>query len=45
VAWALGAPDTAAFRMHLDVASVSRIAAGPAGPALRSFNETAHLRP
>jgi len=29
--------------MFLDVAAISRIAVGPHGPSLRSFNETAHL--
>ncbi len=43
VSWALGADDVAAWRMHLAVASVSRVALGPGGPVLHSFNETAHL--
>ena len=38
VAWALGADDAVAWRMHLDVASVSRVAIGPNGPVLRSYN-------
>ena len=46
VAWALQVPQTVAFRMHLDLASVCRIGVGAAGagPVLRTFNETAHLR-
>ena len=43
VAWAVGAGDDAPWRMFLDVAAISRIAVGPLGPSLRSFNETAHL--
>ncbi|HZQ26504.1 MAG TPA: histidine phosphatase family protein [Acidimicrobiales bacterium] len=42
VAWAVDAPDTSSFRMHLDVAAVCRIAITPDGrPVLRTFNETA----
>ena len=43
VAWAVGAGDDAPWRMFLDVAAISRIAVGPHGPSLRSFNETGHL--
>ena len=43
VAWALGVGDEAVWRMFLEVASVCRVAAGPTGPLLRSFNECAHL--
>lgn len=43
VAWALGVDDRIAWRMHLEVAAICRIAAGPVGPVLRSFNETSHL--
>lgn len=43
VAWALGVPDEAAWRMFVDVASVTRIEIGDRGPALRSFNEVHHL--
>jgi broad specificity phosphatase PhoE len=39
VAWAVGAPDDAVWRMFLDTAAVSRVAVGPTGPSLRSFNE------
>lgn len=40
----LGLDDLLAWRLRLDVASISRIADGPAGPTLLTFNETAHLR-
>ena len=41
--WALGAPPETIWRMFVDVASVSRIGAGPEGrPSLRSFNEVHH---
>jgi broad specificity phosphatase PhoE len=43
VAWALGAGMETAWRTHLDQASISRVALGPSGPILRSFNETHHL--
>lgn len=52
VAWTLGAPDVAAFRMFVALASVTRVARrsrgrGPeqqgSAPILVSFNETAHL--
>ncbi len=43
VAWALGAPVELSWRTHLDQASVSRIALGPNGAVLHSFNETCHL--
>ena len=43
---ALLAPSQALFRMHLDVAALSEAAWFADGPALlRSFNDTAHLRP
>ena len=44
VAWALGVDELVAFRMHLDVAAICRIAIGPDGPVLRSFNDRAHLQ-
>jgi broad specificity phosphatase PhoE len=40
VAWALGVGDAVAWRMFLDVAGVCRIATGPSGPSLRSYNES-----
>jgi broad specificity phosphatase PhoE len=43
IAWALGVHDTVAWRMFLDVAAISRVAIGPQGPSLRSYNETHHL--
>ena len=39
VCWALGLPDLASWRMRLDNASVTRLAPGPDGPVLLSFNE------
>jgi broad specificity phosphatase PhoE len=44
VAWALGVGDQAAWRMFLDVASISRVGVGANGPSLRTYNDTAHLR-
>ncbi|MGZ8752779.1 MAG: histidine phosphatase family protein [Acidimicrobiia bacterium] len=45
VTWALGVGDEATWRMHLNVASISRIDRRPSGgaPLLAAFNETAHL--
>jgi broad specificity phosphatase PhoE len=43
VAWALGVGDDISWRMHLNVAAITRIAIGPRGPSLTTFNETAHL--
>jgi broad specificity phosphatase PhoE len=43
VAWALGVGDEVAWRMWVAQASITRIGIGPHGPALRSFNEVAHL--
>jgi broad specificity phosphatase PhoE len=42
VTWALGVGIEASWRMHLDTASVCRVGRGRSGPALVSFNETAH---
>ena len=39
VAWSIGGDVMMSWRMQLDQAAVSRIGAGPNGPALRSFNE------
>lgn len=44
VAWALGVGPTVSWRTFLGVASISRIAVGPKGPSLHSFNEDCHLR-
>jgi len=42
---ALGAPDEALFRMHLDPAALSAVAYYADGNvSLRSYNDTAHLR-
>lgn len=43
VAWALGVGVEISWRSRLDQASVCRIAVGPKGPSLVSFNEVAHL--
>jgi broad specificity phosphatase PhoE len=40
VAWALGAGDDLAWRLHLSTASLSRVGWGVDGPVLRSFNDT-----
>ena len=45
VAWALGVGDEVAWRMFLDVAAISRVGVGVNGPALRGYNDTAHLAP
>ena len=39
VAWAVGAGDDLAWRLHLDPAAITRVTLGPRGPVLRSFNE------
>jgi broad specificity phosphatase PhoE len=39
---ALGLPDELAWRLRLDLASISRLGPGPTGPVLVTFNETAH---
>jgi broad specificity phosphatase PhoE len=39
VAWALGVSDEIAWRMFVRDASVARVAFGPTGPLLMSFNE------
>jgi broad specificity phosphatase PhoE len=39
VAWALGAGDEVAWRMFLDLAAVCRVAVGPRGPTLLTYNE------
>ncbi|WP_399128197.1 histidine phosphatase family protein [Actinacidiphila sp. ITFR-21] len=42
---ALGAPDEALFRMHLDPAALSAVAYfGDGRTSLRSYNDTGHLR-
>lgn len=44
VAWAMGVGPETSWRMHLERASMCRIAVGPRGPSLHSFNDTSHLR-
>lgn len=39
VAWALGGDEALAWRLHLSTGSITRIAWGPAGPLLETFNE------
>lgn len=43
VGWALGVGQEVNWRTFVAPASITRIAVGPAGPMLRSFNEIAHL--
>ena len=43
VTWALAAGPELTWRMSLDRASICTVSIGPNGPALASFNETAHL--
>jgi broad specificity phosphatase PhoE len=42
--WAMDADPLLAWRMHLDVASVTRVAAPGGRRCLLGFNDTAHLR-
>jgi hypothetical protein len=39
VVWALGGDPLLAWRLRLDVASVTTLASGPAGPVVTGFNE------
>jgi probable phosphoglycerate mutase len=41
--WAMDADPLLAWRMHLDVASITRVAAAGGRSALLGFNDTAHL--
>ena len=43
IAWALGAGESTAWRMFLDVAAICRIRTGAPGVALVAFNDVAHL--
>jgi len=43
VAWALGAPDDLAWRLHLSTASLTRVSWGGDGPVLRGYNEVPAL--
>ncbi len=44
LAWTLGVGDEVAWRTFVAPAAVMAIGAGPVGPSLRGFNDTAHLR-
>jgi probable phosphoglycerate mutase len=44
VLWAMDADPLLAWRMHLDVASITRVGAFPGRSVLLGFNDTAHLR-
>ena len=41
IAWTLGVGDEVAWRLFVQVASVTRVVVGPTGPSLHSFNEVA----
>ena len=41
--WALGASDLLAWRMFVEVASISRIGLRQGAPVMLGFNDTAHL--
>jgi broad specificity phosphatase PhoE len=43
VAWVLGTGPEISWRLHLPVASLTRLRLGRSGPVLRSFGETGHL--
>jgi broad specificity phosphatase PhoE len=43
VAWALGVGPETSWRMFLGVNAVCRIAIGPRGPSLTSYNDLSHL--
>jgi probable phosphoglycerate mutase len=42
--WAMNGDPLLAWRMHLDVASITRVGAPAGRPVLLGFNDTAHLR-
>ena len=44
LAWVLGVGDEVVWRTFVAPASVMTVGAGLAGPSLRGFNDTAHLR-
>lgn len=44
VVWAMQADPLLAWRMHLDLASISRVGAPNGQPCLLGFNDTGHLR-
>lgn len=43
IAWTLDVGDEVSWRLFVQVASITRVVIGPAGPALHSFNELAPL--
>jgi broad specificity phosphatase PhoE len=45
VCWALGTDEGASWRMHLDLASITRVSARGETPYLASYNETVATRP
>jgi broad specificity phosphatase PhoE len=44
LAWALAVGDDVGWRMFVQVASIARVAIGPWGPSLHSFNEVVDVR-
>jgi broad specificity phosphatase PhoE len=44
ILWGLELGDEYSWRLRLDVASISRLGHGPAGPVLVGFNDTSHRR-
>lgn len=45
IAWVLGVDDTVGWKMWVEDAGVARVAFGPDGPMLRSFNEHSSSAP
>jgi broad specificity phosphatase PhoE len=43
IGWALGVGDEVGWRLFVQLASITRIAVGPIGPSLCTFNESADL--
>ena len=41
--WALGSGIEVAWRLHLDQASITRIAVGADGPVVHTYNDVGHL--
>ena len=41
--WALGCGIEVAWRLHLDQASITRIAVGADGPVVHTYNDVGHL--
>ena len=44
IGWALGVGDEVGWRLFVQVASITRVAVGPGGPSLYSFNESRSTR-